>query len=483
MSLAKKISVLAFGQGINVLVNLLFLPYMSRALSYEGYGSYGQTLLVVSAASTLVALGLSQIINVYLADQDKKNKDTLTDNLFVTFFISLFGFLVVYFSSNFFGYFFNNEVLPKLIRIFSFSILFIVPFNSMNTFLIFTGKVKTSVYISVFSNILKVILVISSIQLWNSLELAILGIVLADFVQFTVCLINVKTFLSFKPSKTGMIRQLKDGVPLGMTGIIGMIILYVDSIMVSNMLGVKEYAIYRNGAIEVPFVSTIYGAISAVILPEVAKLWKKQEIDEIFILKKKVIMNTIYLIYPILIFLLFNSRDIIKLYFGEMYINSALIFSVFNLTLLFRVNDYGDILITAKKGKFIFLFYLITFFFNIIVNYILILNFDAIGASISTVLSITLLAFLQLNKSLKLSSKKLKHLIDFKKLFIVILSCLSLASILFFSLNFISNDLTRLFLFSIIYFTIIILLFSYLNYFRSEIYIKLLPKSLKNLIK
>jgi len=73
MSRVKKIATLSLGQGINVLVNFLFLPYMARVFSYEDYGTYGQVLLVTSFLAALLSFGLPQIIYVYLnQDRDKK---------------------------------------------------------------------------------------------------------------------------------------------------------------------------------------------------------------------------------------------------------------------------------------------------------------------------------------------------------------------------------------------------------------------------
>ena len=66
MSKVKKIGILTFGQGINIFINILFMPYMARALSYELYGTYGQVLFIVSFLAGLLNFGLPQIItNAY----------------------------------------------------------------------------------------------------------------------------------------------------------------------------------------------------------------------------------------------------------------------------------------------------------------------------------------------------------------------------------------------------------------------------------
>lgn len=482
MSLVRKIGLLTVGQGINVAVNLLFLPYMARALSYEEYGSYGQTLLVVSAVATLLTLGLPQILNVYLADENREKGSSLSNNLFTTFVLSIIGIIGLYFLSDWFGDIFSNKMLPELIRIYSVSMLFSIPFSSLNSYFIYVGKVKTSVYLSIFPNVIKIILVVISIQVYESLVLSLIAIVFISFIQLAISLFILRDTLIYKFKWVEMTNQLKDGLPLGLSGIVIMIILYTDSTMISYLLGVKEYSIYRNGAIEVPFISTINGAIAAIILPEVAKLWQKKDLDHLFSLKKKVIMNSIYIIYPVLFFLLFNSSSIIHLYLGDKYIESAVIFSVFNLTLLFRVNDYVDILIAAKRTRFILFSYIITFFVNIIANYVLINQFGSVGAAMSTVFSLCLLALIQLKMTLSISNKKITDLIDFKKLFIVISSSVLIAFGLFVILSMIQNQFVKLILFFTLYSTLMVIFFSYQKYYSWEVYSKLMPTRIKEFI-
>src|SRR5690554_617410 len=385
MSLTRKVGMMTLGQGINVVVNILFLPYMARALSYEEYGSYGQALLVTSVVATFLTLGLPQLLNVYLADETKDKKTSLSNNLITSILLGIIGAVLTFLMADWFGHIFDNTSLPYLIKVFSLSILFSIPFASLNSFFIYTGRVKLSVVLSVMTNVLKIILVVLSIQIYKSLPLALASMVLISFLQLVIALFYARTSLTTKFNRLEIKQQIIEGFPLGMTAAIGIIILYTDSTMISTMLDIREYAIYRNGAIEVPFVSTLYVSIAAIVLPEVAKLWQKGEIDELFQLKKKVIMNTIYLLYPILIFLIFNAQNIISLYLGEKYVESGVIFAVFNLTLLIRVNSYSDVLISAKKTRYIMITYVIVVFVNLVSNYFLINLLGAVGAAISTV--------------------------------------------------------------------------------------------------
>lgn len=482
MSLTRKVGLMTLGQGINVVVNILFLPYMARALSYEEYGSYGQALLVTSIVATFLTLGLPQLLNVYLADDKKDDRLSLSSNLITSILLGLVGSVLTFALSDWFGTVFDNKELPYLIQIFSLSILFSIPFASLNSYFIYTGRVKLSVKLSVLTNVLKIILVVLSIQFFKSLPLALISMVFISVLQLLIALLYAKSGLVYQIDKKLIKQQIVEGFPLGLTGIVSMVILYTDSTMVSSMLGIKEYAIYRNGAIEVPFISTLYGSIAAIVLPEVAKMWQKGKIDELFQLKKKVIMNTIYLLYPILIFLIFNAQSIITLYLGEKYVDSAVVFAVFNLTLLIRVNYYADVLISAKKNRYILKIYLIVVVFNFIVNYILINLYGSVGAAASTVLSIALLSGLLLTKTLSISKKKLSDLFEIRKILVVLVSTLFIGFIMYFVTQWLNNELVKLSVFFIGYSILTVFLFNHLTYFSKDIYLQLLPKSISRIL-
>jgi O-antigen/teichoic acid export membrane protein len=449
---------------------------MARVLDYESYGSYGQVLLITAFVAALLSFGLSQIIYVYL-NKSVDVKSVLSSNIFAAFLLGVFGVLLLVVSSSFFASWLNNPSIGKLILVYSFSLLFTLPNQSINSFLIFTNKVKWSTFLIVFTNLLKVVLVVYFIQTYKSVYLALLGIVLSQIVQFLIGLYFVRKSIGITLDKELMLEQLKKGFPLGLTGVLGAGILYIDGIMVSKLEGVQAFAIYRNGAIEVPFIATIYGSIATIILPEVSKLFSEHKFKEIVELKRKVIMNTIMLTYPILVFLLFNTVELITTYLGKKYEASAIIFLVYNLTLLMRVNDYHDILISANKSKYILYYYIVVFLVNVIFNYLFIYWLGSIGAAISTVMSLFLFAFLHMNKSLSIINARFFDLIDFKDVIKMLVFTFSLAFFLNFSLsNFIVSPY-KLVLFGIIFFPLTYFFLFQRNLISKELFRRILSKN------
>ena len=69
-----KVIVVAIGNGINILINFLTLPYLVRSLSFDDYGTYGQVLMIVTILQGFFTFNLNQIANIYFANEENDPK-------------------------------------------------------------------------------------------------------------------------------------------------------------------------------------------------------------------------------------------------------------------------------------------------------------------------------------------------------------------------------------------------------------------------
>lgn len=288
MSIAKKISFVMIGQLLNTVFNILMLPYLARALSVEEYGTYGQVMLVGGIVQVVFALGLAKVIFVQFAQEKEREKDVFMTNIILAAVFGGIGAFLVFLSSGYIGNIFSNETAGYLLQYYTFFIVFAIIAASLDSTLIFFGKVKLLISIGVVMNLVRIALLLICIQVFHSLLLVMYALVITSFVGMIAKLIVIPKSL-FKGNFDWNLStdQLKIGVPLGLSGTIGMLLKYTDGLMVSSMLNPVEYAYYRMGAIEVPFLATIYSAVSTIVLPEVTKLNSNNKMKELVALKKK----------------------------------------------------------------------------------------------------------------------------------------------------------------------------------------------------
>ena len=429
MNKSKGVVLLTLGRGINALVNILFLPYMARALNYHDYATYGQVMLIIELAVLIIGISSNQYLYVILSKSKSMNKrDVLFNSVLVTAFLSLALFVFMFFGSGIFANAFDNDNLTGPLKIYAICALPILLSSTFNFVLYYFDRVKRAVFIQLLLNLLKVAAIVIAVQIFNSLE-HIFYFLLA--VHFFMLLFYIRKFpikwLLGKFDKNILGLFLRYGYTVGITMIIGTLIKRTDGVMISAMLETKEYALYRMGALEIPFLMILFSSIITITLPNITKLYHNANFDEIKRLKTKAISVSVLGIYPSLIFILFFAYDIMEFYLGIKYYESIAIFILYNFILFIRVNDYRDILIAASKLGLIFRFDLFVFFLNVALNYIFITNFGIKGAVVASLISLFTLTALLHYSTMKLLGLRVFDFFDLKPMLLTLIISVAFA--------------------------------------------------------
>lgn len=441
MSITKKVSYAMIGRLINAFFNLLTLPYLARTLPKDDYGTYGQVLLTGEVALLLFSLGLGQVIFIQFADKKQKDNDVLMTNFLTNLILGAVLIVTTIVFSDQIGAVFHNIRLIKLVQIYSVSLVFQLIVGSLDSGLIHFNKVKQMVLVEIVTNVLRISSLFIAIWFYNSLYLVFVLLTSVWFVHFLLKLWFIpKEIRSGKLRKSLFYRQFQVGVPLGVTALVSVMFKRTDGIMVSNMLPTSDYAVFRMGAIEIPFLYTIFGAVTTIIMPEVTRLYADRKVYEIITLKRKVIRNTVALIYPTLLFVLIFSFPLLRMYLGKEYESSAWVFLTYNMVMFIRVNDYRDILIAGSRTKLIMNVVLMAFVLNIVLNYFLIGSYGYMGSVFASVFCFYLLAITFLVITIRFVNTKMSSLFHYGRIFSIGIASGFLAGILYLIYVFIGID-------------------------------------------
>jgi len=426
--LSRSIQVLAlvFGNGINVFLGFLLVPYLSRSLSVSDYGTYGQVLMVIGFLVSVLGFGLDKVLYADLADENIDSNNTIISNAANSFLFGIGGTIIVLFCNNWIASYLDNELLSNLLLVFAISIPFQLLYKSFTSTLVYYGLVKKSVVINVTTNILRLVLIFIFVQLYYSLFLIFLSLVLIPVLQSAFAYLSIPHVykINGKIKKDLMVNQVNIGIPLGLTVIISTVFQMTDGFMVSRLLGVESYAIFRNGATEIPMLAGIYASVNTILLPDVSKMFANGKILEIAKLKSRALLNTAALIYPLILFFIIFSFELIPLYLSQKYASSYVVFMIFNSVLFLRVTSYTDVYIASKKNNLLPKKFLIVSLVNLVLNYFLIDFFNVKGAALATFLSYLLLITLLIKDSLKILKIRLRDLIPFRKMLVLFFGCL-----------------------------------------------------------
>ena len=181
---------------------------------------------------------------------------------------------------------------------------------------------------------------------------------------------------------------------IGMIGGLGTIIAFrIDSVMISSMIdnyhtGVYSLILFMSNVIEIPFRS-----ISSISTPIISSFWKQKKIDEIVFLYKKTSLNLLIIGLLIFFIIFINIKDLFQLTSKSKDLEVAgIIFLFLGIAkVLDMTTGINDQIIGQSKHYY---FNLIAIVFlaviSIITNYYFITAYGIVGASIGTLISITL---------------------------------------------------------------------------------------------
>jgi O-antigen/teichoic acid export membrane protein len=154
------------------------------------------------------------------------------------------------------------------------------------------------------------------------------------------------------------------------------------------MCSPEDFAIYINGAFEIPLIGIVSGSIAMVILADMRKMiveGNKQEAHKLFSLSA---VKAGSVLLPAMVFLFLFAGPVILLLFSNTYIESIIPFRFYLLILPVRIVFYGPALLALGKTKFILYRSLLGLIVNLVLSILLVKVFGYIGAVYATIFTL-----------------------------------------------------------------------------------------------
>lgn len=431
-----KIVIVFMGQMFNLLLLFLLTPYLSRSLSKHEFGTFSQVQLLSTLIVAVFSLGLSRIFYLVIEKREFEKKDAFKTIMLMALFLGLAGSIASFFSSSLWAILLKNPDIQLPLCI--YAPFFLI--NSLNLLLELTlihkGLVRRDMTIVIVSNVLKLGLLLLSIQLWKSFTLIfwVIGTI-APLAQMIMYLSSIPLIEFYEGTVRRNIYRfiVKVGLPLGITGVLAASYTYLAGFFVSNMFNTEDFAIYRNGSFEIPFLGIIATSVASILTPQFANLLAEGKREEVARMKTLSISEVAAISYPIIIVILFFAKDLVVLYLSEKYVESTPIFFLYTLILFIRVCSWEDVLTGSGKTGVILRSYILYFIANSLLVFVFIHLFGLIGAAIASVICIYILAYVLLNSTARYLGVRFTQLIDFRKIGLISLYsgiiCLSVKSL------------------------------------------------------
>lgn len=387
-SKTKAAILLSFSQNLNLVLSIVSSAILSRLFSQTDLGIYKQTMMVFELVAPFLLLSIPEALYFYLPKGDC-NKTIFNTFCLVTF-AGAITFCCLFFGRFFFANQFNDPDLVITLKVYALFALFYFPIQIASPIFIVMEKAGLMAIWAVLTNFAMIMTVIISTIITGNYYVVLIARVIVELI---VCLVSL--FIILKLTKTkreelkidfSMIKKiLKYALPLGLTTLIGTLCVRLDKMVVSMFVTPDEFAVYNNGAMEIPFINTIVGSISAVIIVEYVALYDKKDFNRIVELFRTCAYKTSLFLFPVMVYFLFWNKEFIVTLYSEKYLNSSIPFFVYLFTIPVRIVQYGPVIQAMNKNYLLVVRSVCDLIVNLICNFIFVHLFGMIGAALATI--------------------------------------------------------------------------------------------------
>ena len=364
-------------------VSFFVTLYLARYLGPEDYGLFALSISYILLFTILSDLGLPEILVRELVNTEKK--DTLVSTVFFLRILGgFFSLLILIFLMKLFP---QTSIITNSLIILS-PILFFKSFNSFANFFQSINKNKYLSIATILSIIVGGILVLIFIRLEKSYFYFVF-VYLLEFVILSALLLvfylSVNKKFKFKFDKIIAKTMLFESWPLIIAGASAVISTRIDHIFIGNMLSQNTLGNYAAAA-KVAEVWLVIPMIYGMVIYPVLIEKQTNNISNY----KKIIFNTIALFLIIGLvgagLISYLSDEIINFLFGDKY-DLASTYYIWSTLPFFSLFILSKIFYIEKIVKFGLIVSISSIILNILLNFILIKLYGAIGAIIGTLIA------------------------------------------------------------------------------------------------
>ena len=331
---------------------------LSRFLSKPEYGTYKQVMYVYNTLLVVFTLGLPKAYAYFLPHFDVKYGNSIVNKINLIFFlIGLIFTILLYFGAPIIAVVLQNPMLVTSIRLFAITPVFILPTMGIEGIMsTYKKNYINAVYIFI-TRILMLLLVVLPVVLYRAdCYTAIVGFSISSVITCVIGLVvkhipykgveSVKAQLSY-----GEIFRFS--IPLMLANLGGIAIKSADQFFVSRYFGSEVFADFANGSTDLPFVGMILSAAATVLLPEFSRsLSRDDSYKDVIDLWRRSAVKSALILYPLIVFCMFFSSDIMVFLYGNQYAASASYFCIILIVDIFTIAPYYPIIIALGATKY-----------------------------------------------------------------------------------------------------------------------------------
>ncbi len=382
-------------QVLVIILPLITTPYVSRILGAENIGIYSYTLSIVTYFVLIGSLGIATYGQREIAyvQSDKKKRSSIFWEIIIFRIITMIVVSIFYYFMYIKGTQYTSYYKILILELISSCLDISWFFQGMEEF-------KKTVLRNTIVKVLSIICIFSLVKTVNDLSVYILIYALSNLVgNISLWAYLPKYIQKIDIKELKLLRHLRPVIALFIPQIAIQLYTVLDKVMIGAMVENKvESGYYEQAQKIIKILLTIVTALGTVMLPRIANKFADGKTDEIKRNIKTSFKFTYLLAFPMLFGIIAISNRFVPVFLGAGYEEVSLLIKIISPIILMigLSNVIGNqYLLPTKRQKAFTISVLCGAIVNLILNFILIKRYEAIGASIATVIAETTVVAIQ----------------------------------------------------------------------------------------
>jgi O-antigen/teichoic acid export membrane protein len=381
-----KVLALSLGSVLSMLAGIALGMVAARLLSKHDYATLRQTFLVYEFAAPLLILGLPNALYYFLPRTGTDRRGVLVDNLALLCGLGiLFALFLLLGGQQLLADRFDNPDLRQTLPWMVAYPLLMTPIAGMAAAMVVAGRVRELAVFNVVSSLVLALAGIAAIQLTRSFEAPVLARIVVSAVALPVGL-----WLMFRahpgplraPRWASMDETLRYAAPLGLATMLGTLTMQLHAVVVAAMCSPEQFAIYINGAVEIPIIGIVAGSITTVIFADMSAACARGDKPEALRLFQVASHRSACILMPTMFFFAVSAEAFIVFMFSSNYRDSTTPFLIYLTVLPARIVVWGAAMMALGMSRAILLRSTADLAVNAVFCYLFVTAFGYVGAAI-----------------------------------------------------------------------------------------------------
>jgi O-antigen/teichoic acid export membrane protein len=392
-SLSSEAVVLAFGAFVSQGLTIFSLAVLARLLTRSQLGSYQQLLLVFSIVSTLLIAGLPSALLYFLpkAPSVMERRRWVFDTYLVMSGFGLFGALGLVIFRHALAHALGNPGLAPALAYYAPVVLFSPVSGTTAAALIGHGRSRLAALVTALNAVtLSGGMIAAALISPTAVAVATGASVASGTVTISSLVLVIGTVGTALPRSIKDVaakRLLGYGIPLALTGAVGILGGQLDRVVVTSNFSPADYSVYAIGAAQVPLLYLVRQPVNNVLIRALSARFEADDLSGAARLWRESMRKLSLVVMPAFVYSVIMAPDLIRVLYGSGWGASVEIFRIYQTLLLTQITTWGLIPMAAGRTRENVWGAVILLVLNGGIAYALIGPFGLTGAAVATPLA------------------------------------------------------------------------------------------------